>query len=1039
MCARPWLFLLLCLLPSLVAARSTAPDAPRFRNIGTDELPSGVITSLAEDRDGFLWLGAAVGLVRHDGYRFRLHLAPAEEPAASTALFVRSLHADSDGELWVGSDFSGLLRYDRDIAALRRVALDTGSGEALSINALAGNASQVLWAGSDGAGLFARHADGRVRRFRAGDSSGLPDDRIGALLLDRSGTLWVGTWSGIARLDPGSTRFAAEPVDSVPQRITALFEDADTRLWVGTRGGRLFRREPDGRVESLPPDSVASSAGVYAFLEADATSVWIGRSDGIEIRERASGALRQMLRHDPDNAAGLASNEVRALLRDRGGQIWVAGYGIGLQRHDPHNAAFVLLDRSSAAGRLLVDPNVRSIASLRDGRILLGSHDRGIVLLDSTLEPIGLLADTRGETQFRGDRVSALAESSDGSWWIGSDRGLFRRTPSSGALERFQLGPSRVRRLLANRDGGVWIGTESGLFHHRPGAVALEPVPSLDGPALDGDINALDLAPDGSLWIGGDQGLAYLAPGESAARWVPAPHPARGGNPDVLGLLVDGDAAVWFDTPSGLFRLTRGSNFAASVTAISADYGRSMRPFGANLLQDRSGRIWTQQHVLDPKRGRLLTLGSAEGIDIGSAWFRAYARSTDGRLFFGGSKGVLVIDPQRYEFPLYDAPLVITDLSIDDTPRPWNGSELISLLPQQRRLTVEFAALDYSAPIQLGYRYRVVGEDETWRETHAGYRVATLSNLEPGSYRLEIEASDRHGRTTGNRIELPIEVRPAWWQRGVFRATLAALAALLIYVLVRQRTHWLQARQIELERHVAARTAELAATSAVLAEKSAALERASLTDPLTGLANRRYFAAHIDADVALCRRRHVEALRTGAPLHNADLVFFLIDLDRFKQINDELGHADGDAVLVQMRQRLQSCFRDSDHLIRWGGEEFLVVSRDSDRRRAAELAARAVHAVAHLAFELTGGRRHHCTCSVGFAALPLQAEHPEQHGWSDAVALADFALHAAKQAGRNGWIGLELATKEPVNADALRSPPALIEAGKLRIHASSST
>src|SRR6185503_7275343 len=96
----------------------------------------------------------------------------------------------------------------------------------------------------------------------------------------------------------------------------------------------------------------------------------------------------------------------------------------------------------------------------------------------------------------------------------------------------------------------------------------------------------------------------------------------------------------------------------------------------------------------------------------------------------------------------------------------------------------------------------------------------------------------------------------------------------------------------------------------------------TITDPLTGLRNRRFLLQRIDEDVAL-------ALRQGT-----DLVFFLVDVDHFKKVNDELGHAAGDLVLRQMRGRLEQVFRASDYVLRWGGEEFLAVARGSARADA---------------------------------------------------------------------------------------------------------
>jgi len=219
----------------------------------------------------------------------------------------------------------------------------------------------------------------------------------------------------------------------------------------------------------------------------------------------------------------------------------------------------------------------------------------------------------------------ALAEAADGDWWLGTDAGLFRRALRDGRLQAFALGPGRVRRLFVDRDGDTWAGTESGLFRLAPGGTAFEAVPTRDGPALDGDINAIDQAPDGAIWIGGDRGLAVVPARGEAARGVAAAHPARGGNPDVVGLRVDGTGAVWFDTPAGLFRMHADAGAAPRVDPMPRPEGAPPGAFGANLLLDARGRVWTQLHVLDPAAGRVVALGAADGVEIGSAWFRAHA------------------------------------------------------------------------------------------------------------------------------------------------------------------------------------------------------------------------------------------------------------------------------------------------------------------------------------------------------------------------------------------------------------------------------
>lgn len=132
----------------------------------------------------------------------------------------------------------------------------------------------------------------------------------------------------------------------------------------------------------------------------------------------------------------------------------------------------------------------------------------------------------------------------------------------------------------------------------------------------------------------------------------------------------------------------------------------------------------------------------------------------------------------------------------------------------------------------------------------------------------------------------------------------------------------------------------------------------------------------------------------------------MVDIDHFKEVNDRWGHDAGDAVLQQMRARLESVFRESDHLVRWGGEEFLIVVRATSRQRACELAERARRAVGDHEFRLPGGQTVRRSCSIGFACLPLSRSHPQAMGWDAVQSLADAALMQAKAEGRDPWIGV---------------------------------
>jgi diguanylate cyclase (GGDEF)-like protein len=218
-------------------------------------------------------------------------------------------------------------------------------------------------------------------------------------------------------------------------------------------------------------------------------------------------------------------------------------------------------------------------------------------------------------------------------------------------------------------------------------------------------------------------------------------------------------------------------------------------------------------------------------------------------------------------------------------------------------------------------------------------------------------------------------------------------------------------------RQIEATLKALNATQKQLMEKNLELERAytaleevSLTDQLTGLRNRRFFLQHVDAEVAMSLRAYGHPPREGtAPDETGpgkDLVFFMVDLDHFKDVNDMYGHAAGDSVLMQMQERLREVFRESDYLIRWGGEEFLVLARATHRDDARLVAERIRGAVANRPFVLPDGIELGKTCSIGFACFPFMTSQPRLLSWSQVVELADQSLYIAKKSGRDAWAAL---------------------------------
>ena len=1035
---------LACMVGTALAERDPLNE-PAFTTVGdTRSINDGVATALAQDERGLIWIGTTVGLVRYDGYQLRREVVggkPETGTAAKTALvgssYVRALLSAPGGVLWVGLDGEGLARLDTERQVWTRYSPEPKKAGALTngtVRALALGQDGALWVGTTGGGLhrLAPQATAFENHTRA--SGALPDDRVQALLLDRRGDLWVGTWNGLVRLRRGSQQFESvwsEPSrpGSLAGRIVAMLGEApDGRIWAGTRQGDLVLIDPASG-EGVQAEQAADSSGTRspgvtraytAMTVASPKEIWVSSSNGVELRDSTDGSMVMRLTRDTRKPWGLAANNVVALLRERSGGLWLGSYGGGVQRHIPSSSLWVRhaeVDEHS----ILSKGDVRSLYQLSNGEIWAGLSERGVAVIDLQLRQIDqILANDAGAGSkpgtalFKGGVVGAITQSTDGSVWVGSDGGVYQFNPQRKLLRSYSVGQGRARRMLATRDGSVWVGTQDGVYRRQAGSERFDRLNLQDGGVLSGNVNALAESADGSVWLGGTSGLFVVQSGGRGLQQVTSPPGFDLQQKAVLGLLVDQQQTLWVDTNAGLYSGLGQADASVSFKLVAESGGGSV---GANLLDDTLGRIWTHQNVFDPRDGSRYELSAADGADIGTGWFRSYARLTDGRMLFGGSTGILVVHAEQFKPWAYTPPLVVSELRLADERVP-PGTPL-QLTPSQRNFSVEFSALDFTSPERLRYRYRLRGFDADWIDTRADFRVASYGNLPPGNYVLEVQGSNRTGQWSPQTLSLAVNVQPAWWQTwwalllGVLTGTLAVVG------LVQSRTAVLRLRQAELEAKVRERTAELENLSRELQIKSAELEASSLIDPLTGLHNRRFLNQYLDAEITQALRSHEEHRQHGTPLaEGADIVFFLLDIDHFKQVNDEYGHAAGDAVLVQMRQRLQQAFRQADYLVRWGGEEFLIVARATSRAQATELAERARAAVADTPFVLADGTTLHKTCSVGFAAFPLAPVWPTALEWPTVVDLADQALYAVKQNGRNGWLGLVEATAE--SAAALR-------------------
>jgi diguanylate cyclase (GGDEF)-like protein len=1046
--ARVVAFLLLLGMFLIVGAPAFAASpwqnlaSPEFVHADTRELPEAAVMTLAQDRAGFLWVGTQGGLARYDGYHFRNFLANASDPKALPDGYTRALLPDAGGGLWVGTSSNGLAHFDAQTETFRtwRPAAKQKGPRSASIDALVDSGDGGLWVGGDG-GLD--RFDPRTGTFVPFRFKGA-QPVVWSLLIDRAGTLWAGTQDGLFYRPARANAFRAFPLTAAPQLTTpaiySLYEDRAGRLWAGGVNALFVldaKRHGARALQSAAADPGTLAPGQqWSIIEMTPGAIWAGTDSAISVVDAASLRVHRVAA-DLRNPGGLSGGRVLQFLRDRSGMVWLADHVGGLLEFNPGSRGlFQLSGTRPQIG--FGEQGAPALVALPGDRLWVGGFDGRVARFQpETPEPLVVNLPNHAAVQ-------TLVTAADGTLWIGTTGGLCRlrndETQAVCPAQPSELATASIYALLPEGDR-IWVGGSTGLFVEDAASGTVQPFPRRDPREhlSNNQVRALFRDRRGRLWIGTENGLNRIDRDGSIARILFAPaDPNSIGPGGITSLFQDRRGRIWAGATGGpLNVLQENRDGTMRVRRLSLADGLPHENVDA-LAEDAQGRIWASTDkgiaLIDPDTLRARGLGLADGVSDGAYWSGTVSQSPDGTIFFGGLEGITVVAPGASSAWTYAPPLVVSALHVGRRNVPaWslnNRDAAVDLPPGARDVNVEFSALDYSAPYALRYQYKLDGYDREWIDADAHHRSATYTHLSPGDYSLDVRGTNRLGVWSRYVLRLRMNALPAWYETWWFRVLVAFLLLLAAYAAHVIRTGVLRRRQGELQTIVDDRTRELS-------EANVRLRELSLSDPLTGLRNRRFLTQHLEGDVARTLRRYEDwrADPSGRAPEDADVVFYIVDLDHFKVVNDRYGHHAGDQMLMQMRERLQEVFRESDFVVRWGGDEFLTVTREGRRSDAPPIAERIRVAVSGRPFTIGPGKAIPASVSVGFAAFPFVPSAPNAVTWLQVVGLADHALYMSKQAGRNTWFGLasSAATYPAMRARADITAEELVRSGAIEV------
>ncbi len=803
-------------LVTMLSGAVLAQAQPAFIKMNkSKDLSSGSVTSIAQDKDGFMWIGTKSGLSRYDGSSFRLFN---QQHGGLSANDVSTIYVDSKGRMWVAT-INGLNLFNNNTEQFSFFKYQSDSDYSISsneINTVYEDSNGKIWIGTEnGLNQFVEKDSTFVRYFHKNDKEeGVSHNSVKAIFEDDQHNLWIGTFGGgLNKLNKQDGNFVSldqQKETFFPRYINVIKGLSDEALLIGTSGeGLLVFDRQTGLFTPYFKDGqhLEAISIVRAIYKDSHQNIWIGTDGDGLIRitphsETRTQEIQQFVKNNQVQSS-LSSNAIYSIYEDHELNLWIgtAWNGINILAHQEAAVQNFYSDFQGS--------NPSPVLSIfkKDNTLWFGTDGYGLNIYDLALSQL-LQFD---KSVVGGDYIQLIQERKKGGYFIGTfTNGLMIFDPKQGIKKHFKhhlnnvnsLSYHDVRAVIEEKNGNFWVGTWGGGLcyydEHQGKFYAYKRDENFPKSISNDNVTALTEANDGKIWVGTfGGGLNLFDPSRGEfTHFMSRPEDASTiSSNNIVSLLKDTKGNLWIGTwDNGLCKITLDTY---QVTRFGSHDGIRENTITA-MLEDEAGNIW-----ISTKNGITKfdhTTQSFERFPQLNGEYHINASFKDGKmLYFGNNEGAVAFDSEKISNMAQEPDIKLTgfklfnkNVQIGDGTNVLDKNilyeDFIELKHNHSVITFEFTTLKF--PI-ANYEYAIKLEnfDHEWREIGT-QQSATFTNLAPGNYTFKVKAKTPGSNWESNYKAIDLLVHKPLWKMWWAYVGYTITFVFLLYLFYRYTIQW---------------------------------------------------------------------------------------------------------------------------------------------------------------------------------------------------------------------------------------------------------